>query len=74
MDRIEGWRAGRVLLSVRAAPEAGKANEACLRLLARILGVRFSDLSLQAGFAARDKVVRVEGITAERILSLLPPA
>lgn len=52
---------GTLRLAVTAAPEAGKANEAVLRLVADILGVAPSACSLVAGGAARQKRIRVAG-------------
>jgi uncharacterized protein len=56
----DGWK-----VRVAAAPEAGKANEALLRLLARTLGLPRRDLELTRGEASRDKVVTFEGLTGE---------
>lgn len=53
---------GRVLrASVVAPPEAGRANEALLRLLARSWGLPRRDLSLTVGMSGRNKVVHVAG-------------
>lgn len=56
----DGWK-----VRIAAAPEAGKANEALLRLLARTLGLPRRDLELTRGRASRDKVVAFEGLTSE---------
>ena len=56
----DGWK-----VRVAAAPEAGRANEALLRLLARTLGLSRRDLELTRGRASRDKVVTLEGLTRE---------
>jgi len=53
---------GRVVkVSVTAPAEAGRANEALLRLIARTWSLRRSDLSIVAGAASRNKTVRVAG-------------
>ena len=59
---------------VAAAPEAGKANDALLELLARTLDVPRHDLELTAGRASRDKVVMLEGLTSEAADSMLAAA
>jgi uncharacterized protein YggU (UPF0235/DUF167 family) len=59
---------------VAAAPEAGKANDAVLDLLARTLDVPRHDLELTAGRASRDKVVVLEGLTSEAADSMLAAA
>jgi uncharacterized protein len=54
--------AGRVLkASVTAPPEAGRANEALLRLLARTWHLPRRDLAIIAGSRNRDKAVQVSG-------------
>ena len=64
--------------SVGAPPEAGRANEALLRLLASEWGLARRDLSLAAGPRSRNKSVHIAGdptVLAERIgaaLAALP--
>lgn len=62
VDRIEvgadGWR---IEARVRAVPEKGLANEALIRLLADVLDVPKSALSLSFGSKGREKRVRFEG-------------
>jgi uncharacterized protein len=53
----DGWK-----VRVAAAPEGGRANEAVLELLARELELPRRSLSIVSGHAAREKVVRMEGI------------
>jgi uncharacterized protein (TIGR00251 family) len=63
----DGWK-----VRVTAAPEAGRANETVLRLLAETLSVPRDSLTLVSGHATRDKTVRLEGVgpaQAERRLS-----
>jgi len=48
-------------VAVTAAPEAGKANDALLRLLAKTLGLPKRDLTLALGAADRRKLVHVAG-------------
>lgn len=59
---------------VTAAPEAGKANEAVLRLLADALGVRRGDLVLTSGRASRNKVVTLSGLTDDDVDARLAAA
>jgi uncharacterized protein len=57
---------------VAAAPERGAANEALVRLLARVLEVDRVAVSIVSGHAARDKIVEVAGIApaeTERLLA-----
>ena len=53
---------GRVLKVMVTAPaEAGRANEALLRLLARMWHLPRRDFSIIAGSTGHDKIVRVAG-------------
>ena len=70
-DAILGEHAGALKVSVCAAPDKGKANKAVLALLAEGLGVAKSAVSLVSGETSREKKVFVEGITAERLRSIL---
>ena len=65
-DRLVGLAAtaagGTVLkVAVSAPPEAGRANEALLRLLAQAWHLRRAELELVAGAARRDKLVHIAG-------------
>ncbi len=60
---IEALADGRAVLKVRvrALPEAGAANEALIRLLAKSLGVASSNLHLESGGTSRLKTVHLAG-------------
>ena len=45
-----------------APPDAGRANDDVVRLLAEILELPKRDVEIVTGHAARDKVVRLAGI------------
>jgi uncharacterized protein (TIGR00251 family) len=49
---------------VTAPPVDGQANAALIKLVAKSLGVPRSRVALVKGQTARDKVVRVDGISA----------
>jgi uncharacterized protein (TIGR00251 family) len=49
-------------LRVSAAPEAGKANDAVVRLLAETLALPVRDIEIVAGHTSRDKVVELAGV------------
>jgi uncharacterized protein (TIGR00251 family) len=57
---------------VTAVPEAGKANEALIRLLAKEWGVAKSAISLIAGATDRNKIVHVAGDAADLMVRLSP--
>ncbi len=56
-----------IRLAVKAAPEDGKANDAVIALLAKALGVRRADLSVQSGATSRRKLMRLERGDAEAL-------
>jgi uncharacterized protein (TIGR00251 family) len=68
---VAGERAGAVVIRVSAPPVDGKANAAVCKLVARSAGVPASSVSIVRGESARDKVVRVEGRTADELRAAL---
>jgi uncharacterized protein (TIGR00251 family) len=54
-------------VSVAAAPVDGKANAALCKLIARRAGVARGQVSVIRGERSREKVVRVEGVTADAL-------
>ncbi len=63
------WR-----LAVRAAPEGGRANRAVEELLARVLDLPRSRVSVVRGASQRGKLVEVEGLEAQEIARRLAAA
>ncbi|MFQ5732352.1 MAG: DUF167 domain-containing protein [Planctomycetaceae bacterium] len=63
-NAISGVHDGRLKVTVTQAPERGKANDAILKLLAKSLGLKRSQLALVSGKASRTKVIRATGIDA----------
>ena len=69
-DAIEGWMDGpdgaKVLrVRVAAAPEAGKANDALIALLAEALAVAKRNVRIAGGETVRTKWIEVEGDRVE---------
>src|SRR5437879_1890407 len=58
-DRIDVVRAGRLVIRVSAAPEAGAANAAARAVLASALGLRTTDVRLERGSTSRDKELSI---------------
>ena len=54
-------------LAITAPPVEGKANAACIELLAKTLKLPKSSVSIAAGETSRNKLVRVVGITADEL-------
>ncbi|MGC8839196.1 MAG: DUF167 domain-containing protein [Anaerolineae bacterium] len=64
-DEVAGLQGEALRVRLTAPPVEGAANRALVDFLARQLGVRRSQVHILAGEASRDKVVAVEGLTAE---------
>ncbi len=60
---VEALADGRAVLKVRvrALPEAGAANEALIRLLAKSLGLAPSNLHVESGGTSRVKSIHLAG-------------
>ena len=61
-NALAALREGVLIVRVTAPPLDGRANEAVCRLLAGVLDVRASSLTIVRGERARDKLVAVDGI------------
>ena len=62
-DRVDGVGPdGELRCRVRAAPAAGEANAALIRLLASDCGAPRPDIAIESGWTARRKRVRVDGV------------
>ena len=54
-------------LALTAPPVEGRANDACIELLAKLLAVPASSVTILAGKTSRQKVVRVSGLSADEV-------
>jgi uncharacterized protein len=66
-----------IKIAVTAPPLDGRANEACVELLAKLFRLPKSSITIAAGEKARDKRLRIEGIrqaAAEALLASALPA
>lgn len=68
-DEVAGLLGDRLKVRVSQPPEDGKANAAICELLARELGVKRGAVSVVRGVASPEKVVRVQGVSAEMVRS-----
>jgi uncharacterized protein len=66
-----GFQDDALKLRITAPPVEGKANEACITLLAELLGVKKAQLTIIAGQTSRTKTVAVEGMKAKEIAALI---
>ena len=59
------------MVRLQAPPVEGAANDALSRYLGQVLGVPPSSVQLLRGASSRDKLVRIEGVTAAEVVSRL---
>jgi uncharacterized protein len=69
--RVAGVHDGRLKIQLAAPPVDGEANAALVEFLARAMGVRKADVTLERGEAGRRKTVRVEGGTLAAAAALV---
>ncbi len=62
---------GRVKVYLNSPPVDGKANEECLGLLAKGMGIPKSRLAIDRGSRGRKKLIRVEGLTVDEAVARL---
>jgi uncharacterized protein (TIGR00251 family) len=66
-NAITGELGDALKVSLTAPPIEGRANDACIEFLARILKVPRSSVTIASGAGGRNKVIRVAGVTAQYV-------
>ena len=70
-DRVVGKYADQIKIAVTVAPEKGKANKAVIKLFAKWLGIKNSDIQIISGETSRDKELFIRNITEEDLNKLV---
>ena len=70
-SQILGFRGDVLQARVTPPPVKGKANEALLELLAKALGVSKSGIKVIRGHTIRHKLIAVDGLSQDDLLSRL---
>jgi uncharacterized protein len=70
-DAITGELGDALKISLTTPPIDGRANEACIEFLAKLLKVPRSSVTIASGHTSRNKVIRVAGVTGQYILDKL---
>ncbi|ACH38512.1 protein of unknown function DUF167 [Citrifermentans bemidjiense Bem] len=70
-SEICGAKEGELRLRLTSPPVEDAANKQCVELIAKTLGVAKSKVSIKSGAKSRHKVVKVEGVDHDALLSLL---
>jgi len=71
--RFLGEWDGRAKFAVAAPPEKGRANQALVAYLAKLLGVHRRNVSIAAGGTSPTKTIRIEGVAGDAIRAALQP-
>jgi len=66
-NAITGEVGDALKVALTAPPVDGKANEACIEFLAKLLKVPRSSVTIAAGLTSRNKVIRVAGLSAQQV-------
>ncbi len=72
-DALLGWQGDVLRVTVRAAPERGRANAAVCRLLARQFGLPPSQVTVERGATSRVKLLRIDGLNDDEVRQMLRP-
>ncbi len=70
-EKVIGEHGGQLKIAVNAPPEKGRANKAIVKVLAKWLNVRNSDIYLMHGEKSKDKEVFVKNITDKDLQKLI---
>ena len=67
-EKIVSVGADEICLAVTAAPIDGKANEAMIRLLAKMLDIPKSSIGVRRGATSRNKLVEIANMAKEEVM------
>ena len=66
-NAITGTLGDALKISLTAPPVEGHANEACIEFLADLLKLPRSSITIAAGQASRNKLIRISGLSAAEV-------
>jgi len=66
-NAITGELGDALKISLTAPPVEGRANQACIVFLAKVLKVPRSSVTIASGQTSRNKVIRIAGLTAQQV-------
>ena len=67
IDAVAGEYGDAIKIKLRAAAVEGKANAALIRFLTEQLKLPRHSIVLERGHRSRDKLIRIDGLTAEDV-------
>jgi hypothetical protein len=72
-NEISGVMNGALKIRLTAPPVEGAANKACIKFLAKLLGVSASRVDIVGGLTSKNKIIRVEGMDESAFLDKILP-
>lgn len=66
-NAVLGARGDALLVAVTAAPEKGKANQACMAVLAELFKIPKGNIEIVSGETHPEKVILIKGMTAAQV-------
>lgn len=72
-NQITGQAGDALKLSLTAPALEGRANAACIEFFAKLLKLPRSSITIAAGQAGRNKIIRVTGLAADEVQRRLQP-
>lgn len=70
-DQIVGALGERLKVRISAPAEDGRANKAICELIAKTLKIKVSLVTIESGQTSREKIVRIEGLSADEVRATL---
>ncbi|MGH9798952.1 MAG: DUF167 domain-containing protein [Blastocatellia bacterium] len=70
---IAGEIDGALKIRLAAPPVDGEANEELIRFLAKLFGATRAQISIRSGQTSRNKLIAIDGISAEEVARVLQP-
>ncbi|MDP2730926.1 MAG: DUF167 domain-containing protein [Dehalococcoidales bacterium] len=70
-NQVLDFKDGVLRVKIAAPPLKGKANRELIKFLSDILGVARSSLTIEKGATARKKLIAINGLTEEQVISNL---
>jgi uncharacterized protein (TIGR00251 family) len=68
-NRITGLKNGVLQVKIKVPPEKGKANKELVAFIAERAGISKSAISIIKGMTSRNKVILIQGISNEELIS-----
>ncbi len=70
-EKVMGEYAEKLKIAVTSPPEKGKANRAIVKVLAKWLNIKTSDIQIVSGEKSKDKEIFVRNITEKDVYKLV---